>query len=289
MKNQKNRYNIDLLDIVRGYSVLNCSYGQFYFKHHPLMRVLELDHLEQIDIENSKKRGIKSEQQLIDHAIKIGSWSLKKEESLKSLVWTLKKSQVALGKIEDVKQRAMFNDSIKSQERDIKDLKTQRQSITSYSAEHLAQVKKIKRLGSSALFCDLDFKKAPPEDYNVVLTTSLFERYAELNNRDTIIRASYFGGFFDLFLTQEGSSMDLIGANFLNITTFQKLLLTTSNSLLKKMQNTQIPDELYDDPVKILNYEEKEKKDSKVSHGVDDLKAKSKARGGKLKAEDFLS
>ena len=77
MKNQKNRYNIDLLDIVRGYSVLNCSYGQFYFKHHPLIRVLELDHLEQIDIENSKKRGIKSEQQLIDHAIKIGSWSLK--------------------------------------------------------------------------------------------------------------------------------------------------------------------------------------------------------------------
>lgn len=55
------------------------------------------------------------------------------------------------------------------------------------------------------------------------------------------------------------------------------------------MKNTRIPDEIADDPVKILDYEEKEEGDSKVSHGVDDLKLKMKARGGKLKAEDFLS
>ena len=62
-----------------------------------------------------------------------------------------------------------------------------------------------------------------------------------------------------------------------------------SSSLLNKMKNTKIPDEIYGDPVKMLEYEEKEEKDSKVSHGVGDLKAKMAMRGGKLKAEDFLS
>ena len=38
-----------------------------------------------------------------------------------------------------------------------------------------------------------------------------------------------------------------------------------------------------------INYEEKEEKDGKTSHGVEDLRLKMKARGGKLKAEDFLS
>ena len=59
--------------------------------------------------------------------------------------------------------------------------------------------------------------------------------------------------------------------------------------MLNKLRNVKIPDEISDDPIKIFNYEEKEESEGKVSHGVDDLKMKSKARGGKLKAEDFLS
>jgi hypothetical protein len=39
----------------------------------------------------------------------------------------------------------------------------------------------------------------------------------------------------------------------------------------------------------MMNYEEKEEKDTKVSHGIDDLRRKSQVRGGELKAEDFLS
>jgi hypothetical protein len=56
------------------------------------------------------------------------------------------------------------------------------------------------------------------------------------------------------------------------------------------MKNTQIPDEIYGDPVKMFNYEEKKAEGEKrVSHGSDDLKKKMKARGGELKPEDFLS
>ena len=56
------------------------------------------------------------------------------------------------------------------------------------------------------------------------------------------------------------------------------------------MKNTKIPDEIYGDPVKMFNYEEKpEEEDKGISHGADDLRRKIKARGGELKPEDFLS
>jgi hypothetical protein len=66
-------------------------------------------------------------------------------------------------------------------------------------------------------------------------------------------------------------------------------LLIVSSGLLSKMRNVRIPDEIAGDPIKIYEYEEKQDGEKTVSHGIDDLKAKSKVRGGKLKPEDFLS
>ena len=118
---------------------------------------------------------------------------------------------------------------------------------------------------------------------------AMFARYRELNDRETLLRASYFGGFFEIFAAQGGNSAQLIGGTFCEMTGLQKSLIVLSNSLLNKVKNVNIPDEIAGDPVKIMDYEEQEEKDIKTSHGVDDLKAKMQARGGKLKAEDFLS
>ena len=117
----------------------------------------------------------------------------------------------------------------------------------------------------------------------------LFSRYQKLNNRDTILNASYIGGFFEVFAAQGGNSVQLIGKTFCEMTSLQKNLIVLTNALLNKIKNTQIPDEIAGDPVRIMDYEEREEGEGKTSHGVEDLKTKMKARGGKLKAEDFLS
>ena len=289
MNNKENKYSIDLLDIVRGYSVLTSSDDQCYFKHLTVLELLELDNLQDIDISRSIKSGIKTEKDLIETAIKRRSWSIQNEEKLKSLQWTIKKSLTALGKIEDPKQKEIFKRQIDSQESDLKEIKSRRSKITSYSAEHLSEVKRVKRMFKQSIFTDLDFTQSPSEKQELVFTTAMFSRYGELNNRETILNASYFGGFFDLFTAQEGNPLTLLDKTFENITNFQKYLIVVSNGLLNKIKNTRIPEEIYGDPVRMMNYEEKEEKDAKVSHGIDDLRRKSQARGGELKAEDFLS
>ena len=279
----------DLLDVIRGYSVLDYGGESYYFKHFTMVDSLQVESFKETDIRSSVNSGIKREQELLDSAIEIGSWETKKEEELKSLEWTIKKSMSALEKIQDTTQRKIFNNQIKNKQKALANLKEARSKITSYSAEHLAETKKIGRMVDMSIFRDLGFKESVPQEVKLPLTALLFGRHSELNSRNTLLRASYFGGFFDIFVAQNGNSIQLFGTDIKNLTTFQKYILVVSNSLLSKMKNTRMPNEIYGDPVKMFEYEEKEETDSKVSHGVDDLKMKAKARGGKLKAEDFLS
>lgn len=289
MKNDEECSTIDLLDILQGYSVLEFEGKEYYFKHFSMLQFLRLDGLRQKDIRHSVKTGIKKEKDLIDRAIEVGGWSLKEEEKIKSLEWMIKKSTVALGKIEDPTQRKTFKSQIDGQHNELKAVKGARAEITKFSAEHLAETKKISRLVGVSLFSDLNFKKGVNHKLELPLTAHLFSRYAELNNKDSLLKASYHGGFFDIFAAQKGNSIQLFGVSLKDLTIFQKYILVVSNSLLNKLKNTKIPDEIYGDPVKMMDYEEGEYKDKETSHGVDDLKNKMRARGGELKAEDFLS
>jgi len=290
MKKKENKkiYSALLLDIVRGHSVLEYSNRFYYFKHFKVVDFLEFDHLQEQDIKKSISSGIKSEKDLVDSSIKVGSWSVAEEESLKSQEWMLKKSITAFGKITDLAQKKVFESQIESQKKKLNKLKTKRAKITSYSAEHLAELKKVKRMTQRSVFLDPNFTEAYDAQEETILATLLFAKVNELGSRETLLRCSYFCGFFDLFAASGGPST-LINQSFLEITDLQKNLIVLTHALLNKIKNTSIPDEIASDPIRIMDYEEKDDAAAKVSHGTDDLKLKMNARGGKLKAEDFLS
>ena len=291
-KNQKksDTASTDLFDIVKGFSILSLEKKTFFFKHPLFLDIIEVEAQQEIDIKKSISSGISSSEELIESAIKNGSWSIEQDDKLKSLEWMIKKSHSSLAKISDPTQRKVFNLQIKNQEKEISELRKKRSQITNYSAEHLAEVKRVKRTFDKCVFTDRDFTSPPDETKRRSLTMILFSRYNELLSQERILNASYHGGFFDLFVTQEQNSLKILDTNIHKITQFQKALICLSNALFNKMKNTSIPEEIYGDPVKMMEYEEsKQGEHKKVSHGIDDLKQKLKSRDGNLKAEDFLS
>ena len=50
-----------------------------------------------------------------------------------------------------------------------------------------------------------------------------------------------------------------------------------------------MPDDIKDDPLKIIKYVEPKTTDSDTTEGIEDIKSKMAKRGGTLKAEDLLS
>jgi hypothetical protein len=65
--------------------------------------------------------------------------------------------------------------------------------------------------------------------------------------------------------------------------------LSYASALLNKLKNVDMPDDIKDDPLKIIKYVEPKTTDPDTTEGIEDIKAKMSKRGGSLKAEDLLS
>ena len=177
MKKNHHQIHNDLLDVIRGYSKLRVFKNTYYFKHFSIEDSLEVESLMKSDIEDSVKSGIKTRSELLEKAIKIGCWSQKKEEKIKSLEWTLKKSVSALNKIQDLKQREIFNKQIEDQRKELDSISKDRQKLLKYSAESLAESKRVNRLLKYSLYEDSEFKTIVKKEDRIFAAPVLFKRF----------------------------------------------------------------------------------------------------------------
>ena len=277
-----------LLEISRGFSVFTVNEKKYYFKHFSIEEMLELEEFEKEQIGIARKSGIKSATDLVKDAIKYGAWTQKEEDEITSLGWTIKNSIKFLEKMNDPISKKSFESQIDEQKAELQKLQNKKDKISAYSAESLAQQKRLSKMMINSLFYDKKFKEKINEDDIGLIGPLVFSKFAELANKENILRASFLTYFFEVFMSTT-NCLDLFKVKFMDLTIFQKGLISYSRSLLQKMQNTKIPDKIYGDPVKMFNYVEVEAGEENKSEGIEDIKRKMKARGGELKAEDLLS
>ena len=277
-----------LLEISRGYSVFTVNNKKYFFKHFRIEEMLELEEFEKEQLAVAKKSGIKTQTELLKDAKKYGSWTQKEEDKIESLNWTIKSSLKILDKMSDPMTKKTFQSQIDEQQQELDLLEEKKNQIASYSAEALAQQKRLSKMILNSLFYDKDFKDPIIEKDIQILGALIFSKFSELANKNNILKASYNTYFFEVFMST-ANCLDLFKVKFMDLTIFQKNLISYSRALLNKIQNTQIPEKINGDPVKMFNYEApKDGEEKQQVHGTDDLKRRMKARGGELKAEDFL-
>lgn len=285
---QTPKINLALLDINRGYSKLNASGRDFYFRHFTLEDVLLMEEEYDTAFAHAQKMGIKSEEILIAEAYRRGIWKKSQEEEIKSLEWTSSKLSDSLKKNKDLVQRNALKKSIADKKEKLLKLQEERRKITNYSAESFAENKRIKFLLGICCFVDKNLTEKIGEDRLFEYSLECFKKIGEFNEKNFILDVVYNTSFFELFVLHYRQPHVIFGKSGLELTVFQKSLLVYANSLLNKLKSVSIPDEIANDPAKILEYDEKEAK-GKTSQGIDDLKEKALARGGTLKPEDYLT
>lgn len=278
-----------ILEISRGYSIFFVNDQSFFFKHFSIEQMLELEEYEEVQLRRAKKNGIKTTETLLSEAIEIGSWSKKKDDEIKSLDWTINHSLKALKKMHDPTQRKSLESHVNEEQKKLDNLRDDKNKICGYSAEVLAQQKKIARMLRVCLFYDNEFEQKIEEKDLIIAGPLVFPKFAELAQKETLLKSSYLTYFFEVFISSS-NPVDLFQADFRSLTVFQKGVISYSKSLHNKIKNIEMPDEITGDPVKMYDYEEpKDKGEGNQSEGLDDIKRKMKARGGEVKAEDFLS
>jgi hypothetical protein len=277
-----------LLEISRGYSVFTVNNKDYYFKHFSIEEMLELEEFENHQMIEARKNGLKTRTELVKDAMKYGAWTQSEEDKITSIEWTINNSLKTLDKMSDPVTRKSFSKQIEGQRKQLNELKNKKDKIAAYSAESLAQQKRLSKMIQNSLFKDKEFKDLIELKDVEILGALIFSKFAELANKDNLLRASYLSYFFEVFMATK-NSLDLFQVKFMDLTLFQKGLISYSRALQNKMENTKMPDEIYGDPIKMFNYVEPKETDGNKSEGIDDIKRKMKARGGELKAEDLLS
>lgn len=277
-----------LLEISRGYSVFTVNNKDYYFKHFSIEEMLELEEFENHQMIEARKNGLKTRTELVKDAMKYGAWTQSEEDKITSIEWTINNSLKTLDKMSDPVTRKSFSKQIEGQRKQLNELKNKKDKIAAYSAESLAQQKRLSKMIQNSLFKDKEFKDLIELKDVEILGALIFSKFAELANKDNLLRASYLSYFFEVFMATK-NSLDLFQVKFMDLTLFQKGLISYSRALQNKMENTKMPDEIYGDPIKMFNYVEPKENDTNKSEGIDDIKRKMKARGGELKAEDLLS
>lgn len=278
-----------LLDVIRGYSKIQSKNQTFYLKHFLAYESLQLEEFEQEALNEAIKKGIKSEKEIIEDAIKRGHWSVKEEESIKSIGWMIEKSESAASKITDNIAKKSFEASISKQKEELEELQSRRNSLTAHSANKLAKRKKIYKEVAGNLFKDEQMTVNIDRDDIFDLMPVVSEKISKFHNTNLILKMAYSPTFFDVYCLMYRQPHKIMGSNIFNISIWQKSLLFYASILLNKLKNYNVPDGVREDPIKLYKYSEKEQSNdgSRVTHGIDDLRAKMAEKGGKLTAEDF--
>ncbi len=283
--------NLDLLllDILNGYSKIKYDNKSFYFKHFLIFEELKLSQFEIDSFDSAIKNGIKSENDLLENAIKKGFWSEEEDSSIKNLKWLIENSEKAISKVSDhAIKKSMMNSLGKDKEK-LSELEGRKLSIVKHSAENLASRKKQSKTLQDNIYVDEDLTEHVDKDDLFYLVPVIGNKIEEINNKSNMLKMAYSQFFFETFALMYRDPLKMINKDLYNMSIWQKNLLSYASALFNKVRNLDMPDDVREDALKVYDFTPKEEDPSKekVTHGVSDLREKMSQKGGKLTAEDF--
>jgi hypothetical protein len=287
----KDVHQAALAEIIQGYSVLREQGVKYYFKH-PLI----LDYLKQsLHREGFEAQadiiGLKSEEELLQVAYESGSWTKENDEIIKSLEFSIKSKNKFLPKVEDNHIKKDLLNQIEKDDIELKVLNSKKRSFVLASKEAYVSKKMTSIFYSDILFYDEHFKEPITEEDLNKCFLKYYEKFSLLSNRDVLLRAAYSNDFFDFFIIFEDLSK-IFNKTGLDLTVFQKNLLVYGNVLINKLKNSyKMPNEIKDNPIKVFEWTENDKKSKSQDDEDFNIREKVKRAGGleNMKPEDKIT
>lgn len=275
-------------EILEGVSPFTVNGETFFFKHPTIKEKLK-DY--QINVESEaegKKRGIKTEEELIDQAIRSGSWSKENEDKIEDLQWLVEKTESSISKLSDPNLVKHNEKTVDGYKKELSSLELDRSKITYMSLENYALSRSHKICCErDCYYIDNNEKKSLKTDSDRNILGGYIQSYANLLKKDNLIKAAYTPVYFDLVYMAE-SPLQLYPEGLEKITVFQKDLLFYAHVLSSKLKNLEIPDGIRNDPIAIFKYKPKEQSVDKKEEFNPRKFVESKGGLEKMKPEDKL-
>lgn len=277
-----------LMDISNGYSKYNLGNGSFfYFKH--------LNHFELLGVRNNyndnlsiaKQNGILSEQEQIKIAYDNKWWSKQKESDLESTTLSLERLKKTKSKLIYESDKSRIDEQINAQQVRAKKLKEEKSAYITITAEDWSSRKTTDYFLQNFAYKDTEFKSKffenlndfeLAEDYLIDELTIYYYQFL-MNFSDKKIKQLAISPFFqNIIYISQCTAKDVFGVPSIKLTKNQSDLLIFAKYYQNIIKNSDgnLPDSVYEDPDKIVEWFEASKKQKdNVSGARNKLKNKS--------------
>lgn len=286
-----NRVELDLYDIINGYSTLKNAQGrEFFFKHISNFGALKADRIYEDALSSAIRKGIAPADKILEEAILYGAWSIEDDELIKAKEWELSNLERMHKKTTNALQKQHIATNIENKQKEIEEKAKKKRELCALSAENLAEKKRLEYLVTSNCFVNKKCSK------KYVLQTDdsqvLQEFLLRFNNKNHLIKCAYCPSFFELFMIYRKIPHYIFSRQqtAFEMTCYQKNLIVYAGILLNKLEygGENLTDQIRENPIALFNFDPEAKKQTTTTDGIEDLREAQK-RKGKITPEDLLS
>jgi len=274
--------------ILNGYSEYSISLAasgttKLYIKHPSNFDSIKLYSIYIEFFEKFKKDGALSQSEQLSIMYENGWWSKEKEHEISYLNDSIKRLQQTRKKLIYDSDKKRIDEQINDLKNKLAILGKQKSEYVSSTAEDLASNECFNLFLENNIFIDKNFvEKIDVSDDEVFdLCIPIYVKYLNQFSQTNIKKAAISTVFQNMIHTSSGTSMDVFGLPVIKLTKFQSELLIWSNYYQKLIKSCtkEIPDELYNDPDKFIEWYEsvnnveinkksnKKRKDKKSKYG----------------------
>ena len=284
-KELKRKLNTLYTDILNGFSIRTTEqFGQFYIKHFNPFDAGEMDFEREQYFQKAISKGLPTEKENLEAAIKEGFWDKDAENSMYDLEKTIVNMRATKNKLQLRSQKINFQKKIDKKEKALNELLFDRYEVIGYTAETFANKKANEYYIYKALKKDSTLKDEffSEEEYDEMHDSDLQElmtvygAFTEDFSHKNLKRIALTHSFLNLYHLCSDRVSELFGVPVVKLTFFQSEIFGTSKyfkSILNDAKHKPT-EEMYGEPDLLLDWMESN------SGGKVDIEGKMEEKAG---------
>jgi len=260
-------------EIIKGYSKYNFQGKCLYVKHIDIFISGELEEIYADSLEKAAKKGVKTYQEKLQEVYSSGEWTQKEERDLEEKIDYVKRLEETKRKMFLKSQIEYMKFEIAEFEKKIKELQSKKDKAIGITAESFADKRindKFFFLSSfsdenlkNSFWTEEDYDELEPDEY--ISISSKFLEHTEKFSSRTLKKISISPSFMNYFYICSEDPCAFWGKPVAHLSFYQNEVFSHAKYYKSILANTNgIPDDIKDDPDKIVEWFETNKNAEKV-------------------------
>lgn len=288
-KNRDVCLKVAIFEIINGYSKIDTlHYRNIYIKHFSLMDVAEVNNQYNESYIEALKRGLPTSEQQIQAAVKEGDWTEEKEKLLKEIPSEIANQKLTLSRVFLSKVRENISSQIKELELKLSKLEHHRAHVIGYCAETYASNKTNefyvyyafrKKNLKNLYFTKKHFEELEQEELNDLV--AIHNTYTQKFEYQEIKHMAISVSFMNMIAVAGEDVYSFYGKPVVQLTNRQIDIYRLGRYYRQLLTQTEgIPEDISQDPDRLVDFVESTKKAKEVSDKIDEQDASGVALVG---------